>query len=179
VEGVELNPTTAAYARRRTAATIHQLDVRDFAEGPNRFAAVTLIDVLEHIPDPLPVLAMVRELLDAGGWLAIKVPCGPSQLVKERVRHLLRPSHRMSLADNLVHVSHFSPRSLRLALSTAGFRAVTVHAGAPELSAAARWRVGHVVSSGIRRALYMLARAVPGAVHTPLALNLIAYARRT
>ena len=35
--------------------------------------------------------------------------------------HALKPSRRVSLADNLVHVNHFSPQSLALALSVLAF----------------------------------------------------------
>ena len=78
----------------------------------------------------------------------------------------------MSIADNLVHVNHFSPRSLALALERAGFLRVAIGAGAPELPAAVQ--AGGWLSNGFRRVVYAAAR-LPGAVHTPLALNLQAY----
>ena len=56
-----------------------------------------------------------------GGVVAVKVPSGPAQLRKEQVLSALDRSRPISLAGNLVHVNHFSPRSLRLALERAGF----------------------------------------------------------
>jgi SAM-dependent methyltransferase len=174
-EGLELNPKTAAYAAQASGAVVHQGNIQTFT--PTRcYDAVTLTDVLEHVPRPLEVLARVRAFLCPGGWLAIKVPNGPAQRVKERLRARLRPSYRANLAENLVHVNHFSPRSLRLALERDGFSDVVVTTGAPELSAdgAAAARLARPA----RLAAFHLTRAIPGGVHLPMAFNLQAYGRR-
>jgi hypothetical protein len=113
-------------------------------------------------------------LLVPGGVVAVKVPSGPGQWWKERIRASLQPSHQISLAGNLVHVNHFSPRSLRLALERAGFRSVTIAPGAPELhgdgASLARW-----AANAVRLSVYAAAH-VPAGVRSPLALNLQAYA---
>ena len=82
----------------------------------------------------------------------------------------------MTLADNLVHVNHFSPRSLSLALSRSGF-APSVRAAAPELQPSHPLSLRALASNAVRLTTYRLAR-LPGGVHTPLALNLQAYGRR-
>jgi SAM-dependent methyltransferase len=174
VEGIELNPRTAAYAARRTGAAVHHMDARDLAATGRRYSAVTLTDVLEHIPDPVPLLTIFAGLIEPGGCIAVKVPCGPSQAVKERlIARAVR--RRVSLADNLVHVNHFSPRSLIRALERAGFSRVAVRAGAPELPQHRGLR--NAASNAFRRAVYAAAR-LPGALHTPLALNLQAFGSR-
>jgi len=132
--------------------------------------------VLEHIPHPVPILARAGGLLAPGGWIAVKVPSGPSQLFKEGWRGRLQRGYRPTVADNLVHVSHFSAGSLRLALERAGFSSITIQPGAPELPEGAG--VPALVSRASRRALHLAASAIPAAVHSPLALNLQAYARR-
>ena len=176
-EGLELNPQTAAYAARRSGASIRQLNVHDVDVSSAQYDAVTLTDVLEHIPDPVDVLARVGELLAPGGWVAVKVPCGSAQLIKERWRGRLRPGYRPTVADNLVHVSHFSPASLHRALMRAGFDSIRIGAAVPELPTGSG--LAHVVSRTVRMALYQVARLLPGGVHTPFAFNLQAYARRT
>lgn len=172
-EGLELNPKTAAYAAQVSGAVVHQGNIHTFTPG-GCYDAVTLTDVLEHVPQPLDVLARVRTFLCPGGWLAIKVPNGPAQRVKETLRARLRPSYRATLADNLVHVNHFSAGSLARALTAAGFCDVTVMAAAPELpDDAPRGSVGRWG----RLAAYHVARRLPGGASSPLAFNLQAYGR--
>jgi len=170
-EGLELNPKTGAFAAAATGAPVHQGNVHTF-DADAAYDAVTLTDVLEHIPDPRTVLRRVHRFLAPGGYLAIKVPNGPAQRVKERARARIHRGYRPSLADNLVHVNHFAPHSLSRALEREGFREVMVHPGAPELPPSGR------AARFIRRFVFMFARAAPGGVHTPIALHLQAYARR-
>ena len=169
-EGLELNPKTAAFAATATGAPVHQGNVHTF-DAEAAYDAVTLTDVLEHIPQPRAVLRRVARYLAPGGWVAVKVPSGPAQRFKERTRAVLQRGYEARLADNLVHVNHFSPASLRRALEEEGFRDVAILAGAPEYPAGAFGRL-------VRRLAFLPARLVPGAVHTPVALNLQAYGRR-
>jgi SAM-dependent methyltransferase len=174
VEGIELNPRTAACAARGTGATVHQANARTLVGAGLRFRAITLTDVLEHIPEPVALLATTARLLEPGGSVAVKVPCGRSQWHKERLLSVVIPSHRISLADNLVHVNHFTPRSLAMALRRAGFQDVLVRTAAPELPPGPSF-LRRVASNAVRAAVYAGAR-FPGGVHTPLALHLQAYA---
>lgn len=174
-EGIELNPRTAAFAASRTGLPVHQMNAHALADRGLRYDAVVLTDVLEHIPEPVALLTTIASLTNPGGAIAVKVPCGPSQVIKERVLAAVS-SHRVTLADNLVHVNHFSPRSLGLALSRAGFAPV-VRAAAPELQPARPVSVRAMASNVVRLTTYGLAR-LPGGVHTPLALNLQAYGTR-
>jgi 2-polyprenyl-3-methyl-5-hydroxy-6-metoxy-1,4-benzoquinol methylase len=176
VEGIELNARTAACAARRTGAPVHQVNAQTLSCSGRLYSAVTLTDVLEHIPEPVNLLSTVARLLEPGGCVAVKVPCGSSQWRKERVMAALRQSRRISLAENLVHVSHFSPRALRLALERAGFVHVTIRTAAPELRPLHPDFLRPALSNALRLAVYAAGR-LPGALHTPLALNLQAYAR--
>jgi len=174
-EGIELNPRTAAYAASRTGLRVHQMNAQALADRGRRYDAVVLTDVLEHIPEPVDLLTTLASLTSLGGVIAVKVPCGPSQVVKERVLAAIS-SHRVTLADNLVHVNHFSPRSLKLALERAGCSAV-VKAAAPELQPSRPGSLRALASNALRLTTYRLA-CVPGGVDTPLALNLQAYGVR-
>jgi SAM-dependent methyltransferase len=174
-EGLELNPQTAAYATRASGVVVHQGNVQTLDPGAGRFDAVTLTDVLEHVPNPLVVLRRVHALLAAGGVVGIKVPNGPVQRAKEQVRARVTPGYRATLADNLVHVNHFSPAALRLALHVAGFGEIPITAGAPELPAGGSLR--NAAARAVRRACYA-ATAITGGPVSPFAFNLQAYARR-
>jgi SAM-dependent methyltransferase len=190
VEGIELNPRTAAYAAVRTGVAVHRINAHALADSGRRYEAVVLTDVLEHIPQPIDLLATLARLTVPDGIIAVKVPCGPSQALKEHVLAAVS-SHRATLADNLVHVNHFSPPSLKMALERAGFTA-TIRTAAPELrplrsspsaDAVARDEGAHrfsgaaFASNAVRLATYALAR-LPGAVSTPAALHLQAFGAR-
>jgi SAM-dependent methyltransferase len=175
-EGIELNPRTAAFAAKQTGLPVHSVNVDHLVLSGRSYGAVTLIDVLEHVPYPLALLSRIYEALEPGGWVVIKVPSGPAQRQKENMRARLRKGYRPRLADNLVHVNHFSPMSLRTVLQRAGLRDVSIGIGPPELPPG-RGALA-VISNLARQTLYHAGRLVPGGVHTPLALNLLAYARR-
>lgn len=170
-EGTEINPRTAGYAAGKTGAPVHRVRAEEVLDLGKQFDAVTLTDVLEHIPEPVALLSVVRQVLGGRGWISVKVPCGPAQLLKETWRARLGRGYRATLADNLVHVSHFSPGSLRLALARAGFDEITVEVAAPECPPGAR-----AATLG-RLALYHVGRRIPFGVHSPLALHLQAFAR--
>jgi SAM-dependent methyltransferase len=175
-EGVEVNPQTAAFAARRTGMRIHRINVARLADEGRRFDAVTLTDVLEHIPDPVRVLTQIRRLVAPDGWIAVKVPCGPSQLLKQRFRRLIRPGQPLLVATNLGHVNQFDPRSLRIALERSGFVDVRVRPAVPELFELPS-RPKRFASHITRQAVYTAAQWLPGGVYSPLALNLQAFGR--
>lgn len=174
-EGVELNPSTAAFAARATGLPVHRMDARALAGEGRRYGAVTLIDVLEHIPEPVAALEAARTVLAPGGWIAVKVPHGRVQLRKEELRARLRPGYRATVADNLVHVNHFGVRSLTRALERAGFTDVRVEIAAPEMVPAPGAKVA--AANAARLAVWHVGRLLPGGARSPLSLHLQAYAR--
>ncbi len=131
-EGIELNPKTRAYAESVTGLKVHHRNAQQLASSGERYRVVTLIDVLEHIPRPVELLRTLHALLEEGGCLVVKVPNGRAQHLKETWKSRLVPGYRATLADNLVHVNHFNPRALELALRNAGFDQIRVGQGAPE-----------------------------------------------
>jgi SAM-dependent methyltransferase len=178
-EGVELNPRTSAFAARMTGLPVHRLNALDLAAQGHRYDAVAMTDVLEHIPEPMQILEKIHTLLSPGGWISIVSPNGRAQWIKQRV--IRRIIHRRTgllegIADNLVHVNQFSPRSLALALTRAGFTDVSIEVGAPTIfmNPTPMQRFSNLQRLGVWRA----ARLLPGSTRTPLALNLHAFARR-
>lgn len=74
VTGIEPARWMAAYGREK-----YQLDIRDgiLEPGsfePHSFDVITLWDVIEHLPQPLETLQIVRSLLKTGGVLLVNYP---------------------------------------------------------------------------------------------------------
>lgn len=174
-EGLEVNPQTSAYAAQATGARIQRVNIHDLDGTGERFDAITLTDVLEHVPHPRHALRQVARLLSPGGWIAVKVPSGPAQVTKERWRGRLVRGYTPTVGDNLVHVSHFSVRSLTLALEETGFGDIHIEPAAPELPVGTAASVR--ASRALRLTLFHAASTVPLGVHWPFCLNLQAYAR--
>lgn len=80
------------------------------ASGGDGFSAITLMHVLEHIPDPVQTLEGLAPLLVPGGYIYIEVP-------DIEARHTVREFH-------IAHVLYFTSATLRLCLETAGYTVI-------------------------------------------------------
>ena len=149
VSGVEPSPEACEVARAQGLdARTGTLETVSFEDG--RFDAVVMRHSLEHVPDPLADLARVFRLLRKGGLLAASTPNFDSW---ERHRfgsawfHLDLPRHR----------THFTPGSLRLALTKSGFEPVSVEtSGDPgSLLATLQYRLAGRLFSQSAPALYV------------------------
>jgi SAM-dependent methyltransferase len=120
--GVDLSPALADEARGR-GFTVHTGDLRALDLPP--VDAVTLWDVIEHVDDPLAVLAACRRTVRPGGLLLFHTGNAWFQLPKARLLARLRPAGGPYLIP-YQHVSHFDPDSARSALVAAGWLPVAV-----------------------------------------------------
>jgi SAM-dependent methyltransferase len=146
--GLELSPHAVAAARERTTAAIATAG----AEGPfpfpdAHFAAITLLDVIEHLDRYPDTLASCRRTLAPGGKLFV---------ITLNAGSLARPilGRRWSFYLDPTHVHMFSAARLRQAFADAGLRLETlttisnfcnVGEGNPILKPLRR--IGHVVTT--------------------------------
>src|SRR4051794_38215676 len=71
VSGVEPSRWAAQIARERISGPVHNGAVEDAPVPANSYDAVTIWDVIEHLPDPASDLRAIRQALRPGGILAI------------------------------------------------------------------------------------------------------------
>jgi SAM-dependent methyltransferase len=124
------------------------LDDLDRVRGlPPAFDVISFLDVLEHFPDPRPVLQQARRRLAPDGLLLIKVPTR-SALIYQAAKHLrhVTPAVSRTVLRRLYqldyrppHYLYFDLPSLTMALENAGF-VVERHAYVSEIPLAHLWR---------------------------------------
>lgn len=78
VAGLDLMPEAVAHARQRGLDNVHEHDLTEVWPITEYSArAVVLLDVIEHVPDPVATLRHARRALAEGGTLFVTVPAYP------------------------------------------------------------------------------------------------------
>ena len=117
VQGVELSTWSSAYARERLNLPVFTGTLQDAHLPADHFDVVTLWDVIEHVPEPVPVLAAAARVLKPGGRLVLSTGDWGSAYAQARGAdwHLMTPPW---------HLTMFSRASLQAAAERAGLRVV-------------------------------------------------------
>ena len=111
--GLEPSHWAAKFARDKLNLDVREGTLEDQAFPPAHFDVVTLIDVIEHLPDPLGALKAAHRLLKPGGVLYIVTPNirSLSAMILRGKWWGLRPGH----------IHYFSPKTLAAMLEKSGF----------------------------------------------------------
>ena len=125
--GTETSQTAAGLARTRGFdLQLGQLTDLHFEEA---FDAITMWHTLEHMPNPGDTLRQAGRLLQPNGWLILAVPNETFPLIKNRIKRWVGMENQwtpygLHTAGNEVHLTHFTPKTIRRALASAGFRVI-------------------------------------------------------
>ena len=150
-EGWEMSPGAVAWGRGQIGiSALHAGRVEEAGLAPGSVDAITLWDVIEHLPDPVSLLRWAHETLRPGGLLFLQTPNVDFQLVRARLQRRLRGlSEEVSLLEASEHLNDFSVRSMRAALAKAGFERSRFLVMLPTLSlAGGSGRVGAAAKLG-------------------------------
>jgi 2-polyprenyl-3-methyl-5-hydroxy-6-metoxy-1,4-benzoquinol methylase len=123
VEGLELSGPGAAKCRR-AGLLVHQTDLANFGsnrKNQTRFGAILLMNVLEHVCDPVETLKQAAKLLAPGGILVIRVPNDFSELQMAARKHLKAKPWWITIPD---HINYFNFTSMRLLLEGQKFEVI-------------------------------------------------------
>ncbi len=122
-EGIELSAVAVEAARSRGLRAT-QIAADDFVPA-RRYACITAFDLVEHLIDPNPFLARVRDWLAPGGRLAITVPDIRSAQARVMGRHWYYYAPP-------VHVNYFDRDTIVRLLARHGLTTVQI-GGAPKV----------------------------------------------
>jgi SAM-dependent methyltransferase len=147
VSGVEMSPDAVRVARGRglavTVGTLRDAQLPDAA-----FDCVVLLDVIEHLTDPLAEMREIRRVLRPGGIVVVETPNWRSLY-----RRLLR--HRWAALQPRIHLLYFDESTLRRALVEACFEPLSASTEIVSLLSpeAARRGLGPRLALGMARDL--------------------------
>ena len=124
VAGIDLNQKAIERARARLPEGEWHAGPLESAPAWEPFDVIRSDNVLEHIPEPLAVLELLRRRLRPGGRLLLYVPSGKSLSVR-----LLRGRSQSSWIP--FHLQLFSAEGLERLVRRAGFPSVKIHQFTP------------------------------------------------
>jgi O-antigen biosynthesis protein len=136
VTGLEIDPATVDHARRRYPDVDVQLgDVTDLPFPDARFDAVVSFETIEHVAEPVHVIAEFLRVLVPGGLLVLSTPNAPgapdaaievnrfhrAELDESALRELLAPFELVAVVpQRILGMSVLGPPGPGLALGTLG-----------------------------------------------------------
>jgi SAM-dependent methyltransferase len=121
--GYDLNPYAIEEGKRLFPHLAERLHCAPFGSDGRKFAVITLVDTMEHVAEPIPLMQTIAEHLLPGGLVYITVP----RLDRDKWSHLKAPSiyefnEASPLGDVDVHVTHFSRDGLSKLGENAGLQ---------------------------------------------------------
>jgi len=167
--GVEPSATTSELARERFGLDVRTGFLADAGFPADRFDVVTLIDVLEHVGEPRPLLDEVAHVLRPGGRVFIKVPNVRYVLAKFRLFGRI-PGLLDDVFDAREHLVFYSSETLSRLLEESGFQVETLAVPSPI-------QAGGVLRRSLRKAGAGVARLSTRGVRLPLATDIVAVGR--
>ncbi len=131
VFGIEPSPTLSEMARKYFRLSVKTVYLDEAGFKDNFFDIVTMIDVLEHIPDPKTILLQIRKVLKEDGILFIKVPNGNYSLLKLWMGKITKKLPDYDIFDSYEHLVHYTHKTFKKMLEDCGFKIKKVFIGKP------------------------------------------------
>jgi len=180
-KGIEISSHFVEYGKRQGL----DLQVGSFMEASfqkNSLDVITIIDVLEHLPEPQKVLIKAQEILKPGGIIYIKVPNYKMQILKQSIRNALHLSP-IGVMENFGHINHFSIPSLSHFLEKHAFEVLQSGFSQPEvwdlsLMAPFKEKLSRITMHVGHRIFTFLLNSLAWITHLPIGFNLILIAKK-
>jgi len=115
--GVDLNEKAVKYATETAKVNAKLSLLKDAGFEKGRFDAITLLNILEHVPDPVKLIAECKDLLKDKGILFIETP--NLNGLAPRLLH-----EKCSTFGGRNHINYFSKETITNTLEKSGFRII-------------------------------------------------------
>lgn len=116
--GVEISKPSSEFSRNILKLNVYTGIVQDANYRSNYFDVVSVLQTIEHVPDPRELITESFRILRSRGLLLITIPNYSSLIVK-----LIREKYRFIGRD---HLFYFSPDNIKKLLKSIGFSKITV-----------------------------------------------------
>jgi SAM-dependent methyltransferase len=129
-EGIEPSIEAVEVAKQR-GVHIHHATLEEWSrteESQGRYRAATLLNVLEHVPEPIEFLRLTRSLVKPGGIVVFRVPNDFSELQQIAQSVTSRKKWWVAVPD---HINYFAPGSMGSVCEAAQLEVVDITADFP------------------------------------------------
>ncbi len=116
--GIDLSPWVVDFARTTFNVPVKAAELSQAGVGEGTLDLVILMDVIEHVPDPLSFMRQCAELLKPGGVMVIQTPCLPAGKRFAELAQAQHPFLNMLLPEE--HLFLYSRGALAGLLKAAG-----------------------------------------------------------
>ncbi|WP_171651162.1 class I SAM-dependent methyltransferase [Paenibacillus foliorum] len=77
--GIELSDWVVQYVKDIYRVNVYKNKIEDLDSKPKSYDSIILLDVMEHLPQPLKTIASVSKLIKDNGYVIIQTPCFRNQ----------------------------------------------------------------------------------------------------
>jgi 2-polyprenyl-3-methyl-5-hydroxy-6-metoxy-1,4-benzoquinol methylase len=166
VYGVEPSPKNSEFARSANEIDCYTGSIEEFLATPTRrnFDVVTILNVIEHVPDPKQVLMDLRELMVKDGLLILGVPDSRFHALVGKIRQKLgfadpfwmnTRKHPLVGFDPPAHLCSFEPKTISQLTEKCGFQVLAIR-NAPIMVNQDTWKnVAKTLLHGFSECLYL------------------------
>lgn len=127
VSGIEYAELGVRTCRERFGLDVKRSSLEELSPPSNRYDVIFMGDVLEHLVQPLEMLAKARGMLKSTGIVALEIPSMFNSLAGRAAiagYRLLDIQKKMALPP--YHLNEFTPKTLRSIILRAGFKKAVI-----------------------------------------------------
>lgn len=168
VRGLEFNEYMAQKAREKYGIALERKHLLDLDPDKESYDVIALPHVLEHLPNPIEILAHCKKLLGERGIVFIELPYSPlpAETTGEDLAFYLETTHlynfRPASLSKLVKQAGLAPLTVDRFFYAVprGLKSMNAQVGAMFMTGHVPWSSPQVVLSGIASALTMAGRSL-------------------